>query len=345
MSKKAVRRVLAASALVGGLFVSQAASAAEDPNNPGLPDPLQYLCGRSPCVQYDGAVTVGVAGIERARQFVHVAATGNAALVGSTIFKRFSGLPAAELALIRELGLDAYDATHLDGSRQVITRFDNYVYALSPEGAPDAFGHFPPTRIRTVAFGSIPAEVTMHISQLRDQENLPVPLVATTFASSYSGSPGERAGNRNFDTKVTGEVSVRLSDLVVDGVPVDLGPDCKTGEPATLAGLRGQGFWREGVGAAPEDEVPDTQIPGRWLTTPYYTAPNGGLLSGAIDVPAFTNCGTGGEDLSPLLTAMASGPGNSLTIRQSPTGQCFPTGLGKPCEDDVQLPLPKEWHD
>ena len=342
MSKKALRRVLAAAVLASGLLASQAASAAEDPNNPGLPDPSQHKCGRGACTQYAGVVTIGFAGVERSRQWMHVTATGTAALVGSVIYNGLSTLPAAEIQLLRELGLDDYDVAHLDTSSTRITRWDNYAYALSPEGSPDKFGDFPPTTVRTVAFGSIPAEVTIHISQLRDEDNLPVPLVATTFSSYYGATGGERLdAGRNFDTKVTGEVSVRLSDLVVDGVPVDLGTECETVEPATLAGLRGEGFWDKGVGSPPADEIPSQAT---WRTTPYYTAANGGLLSGTIDIPAFVGCGVGGDDLSPLLTTMASGPGNHLTVRQSDIGRCFPANAPLPCVDDP-LPLPDKWHE
>lgn len=35
-----------------------------------------------------------------------------------------------------------------------------------------------------------------------------------------------------------------------------------------------------------------------------------------VDVPAFTQCGSGTEDLSPLLTGMVSGPGNQVDVTQ-----------------------------
>ena len=338
-----MRRVLAAAVLVSGLLASQAASAAEDPNNPGLPDPSQYQCGRGPCTQYAGVATVGFAGVERSRQWVHVAAVGAAALVGSVNFGRFSTLPAKELELLRELGLDDYDAAHLDFRTAKFNRWTNYAFALSPEGSRHKFGDFPPMTIRTVAFGSIPAQVTIHISQLRDEENLPVPLVATTFSLNWVSSPNPegRSGNQHLDTRVEGALSVRLSDLVVDGVTVDLGSECKTAEPATLSGLRGKGgYWTFGPGSPPLEEQPSRAT---WRTTPYYAGAVGGLLSGTIDIPAFTGCGVGGDDLSPLLTAMASGPGTRLSIRQTPIGRCFPANAPPPC-DVEPLPLPKEWH-
>ena len=251
-------------------------------------------------------------------------------------------MPESEIALMRDLGLDEYSETYL---KEMVTRYDNYVYALSAEDAPHPFGHFPPVTVRTVAFGSIPAEVTMRISQLRDEGDLPVPLIAITFDSSWgprSQNPEDRSGLQVFDTKITGEVSVRLSDLVVDGVPVDIGPDCRTVQPASLDGLRGRGgYWTKGPGALPADERPN---PANWRTTSYYLPAAGGLLSGTIDIPAFTGCGVGGDDLSPLLTTMASGPGNHLSVRQSGLGNCFPTGMGLPCPDEP-LPLPDKWHD
>ena len=339
MSKKAVRRVLTAAVLVSGLLASQAASAAEDPNNPGLPDPSQYECTDGiACTQYAGVATVGFASVERSRQWVHVAAAGAAALVGSKFWRSLSIAPAPEVALMRDLGLGEYEERYLQS--EYVTRYNNYVSVVSPEGAPHPFGHFPPVTVRTVAFGSIPAEVTMHVSQVRDKDDLPVPLVASAFALSWVGVPNPegRSGNQMLDAGVEGTLSVRLSDLVVDGVTVDLGSECKTAEPATLDGLRGKGgYWTAGVGATPQDELR------AWRTTPYYGSILGGLLSGTIDIPAFTGCGVGGDDLSPLLTAMASGPGNRLSIRQSGIGRCFPTNVPLPC-DLEPLSLPKEWH-
>jgi hypothetical protein len=55
------------------------------------------------------------------------------------------------------------------------------------------------------------------------------------------------------------------------------------------------------------------------LNDPYYLEDNGREIpaSSGLNIPPFANCGTGGEDLSPLVTAMASGPNNPVRVTQS----------------------------
>ena len=167
------------------------------------------------------------------------------------------------------------------------------VFAISPPGAPHRYGYFPPIRVRTLAFGIVPAEATITLAQLRENvpdvdpgtpdsdgpktENVPVPWVMQ--------GPALEAG----DHRLTGKADLRISSLVLDGVKVPVGPGCHTKTPATVK-LRGIG-----------DYVP---VPG-------------GELTGTVDIPAFTNCGMGGEDMSPLVTSMVSGVNNPLQIRQS----------------------------
>ncbi|MDG4865179.1 hypothetical protein P8605_44225, partial [Streptomyces sp. T-3] len=81
---------------------------------------------------------------------------------------------------------------------------------------------------------------------------------------------------------------LRLHDVRVNGVPLDVGPRCRTSRPI------------------------DTRLTGSYPVT------SGGLLEGVLDIPPFTGCGANGEDLDPLLTATVSGPGNPLKIRQGP---------------------------
>ncbi|MFG2626332.1 DUF6801 domain-containing protein [Streptomyces sp. NPDC048473] len=97
--------------------------------------------------------------------------------------------------------------------------------------------------------------------------------------------------------------SLRLHDVKVNGVPLDVGPNCRTSKPFKVV-LRGE--------------------------RPFYTDVfSGGLLSGEIDVPSFSGCGTGSEDLSPLFTASISGPGNLVTMNQGKT--CVPAQTNTFC--------------
>jgi hypothetical protein len=55
----------------------------------------------------------------------------------------------------------------------------------------------------------------------------------------------------------------------------------------------------------------------------------GGPLDGEIEIPPFSGCGTGGEDLDPLFTASLSGLGNAITMNQGTT--CIPSEPSTPC--------------
>ncbi|MGV9883603.1 DUF6801 domain-containing protein [Streptomyces sp. NPDC003006] len=89
-------------------------------------------------------------------------------------------------------------------------------------------------------------------------------------------------------TRVGYRQHLRLHGVRVNGVPLDVGPRCRTSRPI------------------------DTRLTGSYPVT------SGGLLQGTLDIPPFSGCGANGEDLDPLLTATVSGPGNPLKIRQGP---------------------------
>ncbi|WP_338146602.1 DUF6801 domain-containing protein [Streptomyces boncukensis] len=89
-----------------------------------------------------------------------------------------------------------------------------------------------------------------------------------------------------FSTAISYDQTIRLHDVAVNGVPLDVGPRCRTARPFT------------------------TELSGD------YSFLTGGLVEGEVTIPPFSGCGTGGEDLDPLFTAAVSGPGNRLTIRQ-----------------------------
>ncbi|GGV24555.1 hypothetical protein GCM10010277_04920 [Streptomyces longisporoflavus] len=87
-------------------------------------------------------------------------------------------------------------------------------------------------------------------------------------------------------TKVGYRQHLRLYDVRVNGVPLDVGPRCRTVRPV------------------------ETELTGS------YPVSEGGLLEGELDIPALGGCGTNGEDLDALLSGAVSGPGNALKIRQ-----------------------------
>ncbi|QKW06254.1 hypothetical protein HUT18_07415 [Streptomyces sp. NA04227] len=87
--------------------------------------------------------------------------------------------------------------------------------------------------------------------------------------------------------------SLRLHDVEVNGTPLDVGPSCRTKKPFKVV-VRGKS--------------PD-----------YVNVLTGGRLRGDVDIPEFSGCGTGGEDLDPLFTAAISGPGNHVELVQEKT--------------------------
>ena len=113
---------------------------------------------------------------------------------------------------------------------------------------------------------------------------------------------------------MAGQVDVRISEVTVDGIAVDVGAACRSVVPAQLSAV-GEGYIAQDYGALPLDEPAP---PGK------FNPSRGGLLTGSISIPAFTGCSAGGDDLGPLLTAMVSGEKFPVKIFvQLLSGGCF----------------------
>jgi hypothetical protein len=200
--------------------------------------------------------------------------------------------------------------------------FRHPMYPIKPlKGGGAEVGIVTEDRINLIAFGTIPATATLTISVPRvggEAQPLMVhlwsrPFVAVGCAPRPSDIPGASA-------LVNGKVIIQLSDLEVDGVPVDLGPRCRTKKAADLYlwGDFGRGTYNANNGGplgAYDGLHPGSRGP---LNSPYYRNDNGRTIppSTGIDIPPFANCGTDGDDLSPLVTAMASGPNNPVRATQ-----------------------------
>ncbi|MEV6756856.1 DUF6801 domain-containing protein [Streptomyces sp. NPDC051214] len=87
-------------------------------------------------------------------------------------------------------------------------------------------------------------------------------------------------------TRVGYRQHLRLYDVRINGVPLDVGTRCRTSRPV------------------------ETELTGS------YPVSEGGLLQGELNIPALSGCGAHGEDLDVLLSGAVSGPGNALKIRQ-----------------------------
>jgi hypothetical protein len=117
----------------------------------------------------------------------------------------------------------------------------------------------------------------------------------------YSAAPRFRY---SLKVTATATMKMRLYDVTVNGVPLDVGPNCHTEKPLEIA--------LSGSAANSNAPTPDE-----------YTVPAGGPLSGSTEIPAFSGCGAG-EDLDPLLTGTISGPDNAVKMTQGKP--CFQTG-------------------
>jgi hypothetical protein len=111
--------------------------------------------------------------------------------------------------------------------------------------------------------------------------------------------PAERARGRaqldlaNSSSYVELEVRlfIEVSNVEQDGVPLGVGDDCRTAEPAVIP------------------------IEGDVDLTPGAVTE----IDSVYDIPPFTGCGTS-EDLTPLITGLVSGPNNEITNRLTMCG-------------------------
>ncbi|MFE7579868.1 DUF6801 domain-containing protein [Streptomyces sp. NPDC057521] len=122
------------------------------------------------------------------------------------------------------------------------------------------------------------------------------------------GSVNPGTGKVDFST-VYFQQSLRLHDVRINGTPLDVGDNCRTSKPFKVVLDGGDSYKNVALG---------------------------GVLEGEVDIPAFTGCGSGGEDLNPLFTASISGPGNRVFMNQAPT--CNPAN---PTRSYCPPPLPE----
>lgn len=213
-------------------------------------------------------------------------------------------------------------------------------WVTSPPGSDLPFGTFTPIRVNAVAFGSIPVSATVHISQTK-RDGLIQPFALKWIATmtyvpegveiaGYGASPGYPYAFE-FPPEFSGQVDIRLSDVVVDGVPVPVGDRCAA--PADLTFTPRPGFYdlsAQGVKGEPGEFAP--------LTAP-------GYLPGTADIKSFSGCRNGAEVLDPLLTTMISGSGNPIdaTMNHQLQPWCEPYDgsepIGKVNCDINQAPL------
>jgi hypothetical protein len=141
------------------------------------------------------------------------------------------------------------------------------------------FGIMEQFTVRTLAFGMVPAEVTLQIRQV---------VYGTDVPPDRPGLRGyvEPWVLSDLDTqpRVSGRVVVRVVQMTLDGRPVAVGSSCESVHPGGV----------------------DLNVDGD------YSPLTGGSFKGTVDIPRFSRC----EGMGELLTAAISGPDNPLEIKQ-----------------------------
>lgn len=182
----------------------------------------------------------------------------------------------------------------------------------------------PPSRATFLAFGFVPVTATMNLTQADwPADHLPTidPRCTTGFvhvigfpftfprkAITIAADDFNTADLEAQDTRLETYLSVRISDASVNGVPLDVGPNCRTSQPV------------HSVITASSQTIDGVQSG--------YTFVDGGPVTGTLDIPSFTGCGAG-KDLDPLFNASVSSNDDFLKLTQAPL--CTPsTGIGCP---------------
>jgi hypothetical protein len=137
------------------------------------------------------------------------------------------------------------------------------------EGKPQ----LPPAPGSFWAFGFMPVTGTLRITQPEPSDI----YAYSTFVIPPTGL-----------TTVKVKLQARIEKTTVNGVPLDVGPNCGTAVPI------------------------DATFTGDYE---HYSITNGGVLTGTITIPPFSGCGVG-EDLDPIITGLVSGPGNFVKLTQ-----------------------------
>jgi hypothetical protein len=134
-----------------------------------------------------------------------------------------------------------------------------------------AFVHaLPPARATFLAFGFMPVSATLQLTEIG------------TINIYGVGTLSALASNTAW-----ARMSLRISDVTVDGKKLDVGAHCQTKPPLLI----------------------------KLIGVPPYTLQGGGPLTGEETIPAFTGCGVT-ENLDQLFTGAVSGPGNFARFTQ-----------------------------
>jgi hypothetical protein len=184
------------------------------------------------------------------------------------------------------------------------TKKFNY-YQADNAGELDYHGkrEFPPVTTTLLAFGFVPITATLVLKELGT-------LNAYVIGPFSAGlCPPHNHKCTITTTTIYTEVELSVSNVQVNGVPLNVGPNCRTVKPFLI------------------------KLVGK------YNIEFGGQLYGTVDIPAFTGCGVG-ENLDSIFTAPVSNTPDEVALTQAPP--CFPgTPPTQPIGCPPALPIPK----
>lgn len=151
---------------------------------------------------------------------------------------------------------------------------------------------YPPAPGSFYVWGLIPTTATMELTQLG-------PATIDLWFTATLPYQGEAVAKIN--------LSARIFDATINGVPLDLGPNCRTETPIA-AELK--------------------------AIYPTYSITQGGVLQGMVEIPELTGCGVT-EDLDGILSKLVSGKNNYVKMTQ---GIVCALGNGFNCPPNVPTP-------
>ncbi|MFI2504847.1 DUF6801 domain-containing protein [Streptomyces sp. NPDC018972] len=183
----------------------------------------------------------------------------------------------------------------------------------------------PPFQADFLTFGFVPTKATMVLEQTG-------PLTL-----DVAGETVFETGYTSFETRTRVPLVLRVTALTVNGTPLDVGPGCRTERPLYSPEPEPSKYPGDHLVlfGSSTHQPPDMPVG--------YLLSSGGPLTGEATIPAFTGCGTGGEDLDRLLTASVSGPGNHIKQIQGQTCAVQVFNANE-CTEDLQplkIPVPE----
>lgn len=163
----------------------------------------------------------------------------------------------------------------------------------------------PPITTTAPAFGFVPVTATAHLSQVGDE-----PVQAIVYQQRGSAAFAPFTDNP-YQVVATAQLSLRLSDVKVNGVALDVGDQCRTTRSL---------YTPDSPADPGNDRVVFVGGDDEGNPTPIYAMPfNGGASAGDVTIPPFHGCVTPqGDDLDNLLNASVAGVGNYSKLVQGP---------------------------